>query len=361
MARRPGFGSGVILLVSAALAAVWAPAALAAGKDTVALKTGKRMSEVTVTKDGHEGIEVDRDGDGIADETLAPDKVAEVIYGDAPQLYLLALASIKNAQYAKAVEELGKALQEKKVRGFWLKQHGNYLMGECYRRMAGADKALLAKARAAYERVLAETAQGRMAPAAVLGVGLCHLREGNLNDARRRFEKLEMAGEYGDVWVQRGKLALAEVHSRNGDHDDALSLCAEVAKTAKLAEILGQAARARGRLLARAGRLDPALKVFSDIARKSPDKDIDAKAAAYNGIGDVLAAKNRVREALLAYLRVRVLYFKSRDELPHALYGAARCFRILKRAKEARELVAELEKAYPKSAWTAKAKKELRG
>jgi TolA-binding protein len=97
------------------------------------------------------------------------------------------------------------------------------------------------------------------------------------------------------------------------------------------------------------------------IAREADERDVDAKARAYNAIGDSLLAKNRTREALLAYLRVRVLYFKAVDEMPHALYGSARSFTILKQSNEAREVVSLMEKEYPNSVWTAKAKKDLGG
>ena len=141
-------------------------------------------------------------------------------------------------------------------------------------------------------------------------------------------------------------------------------MCQEVAAKAKgpeLQELATEAVRTRAGVLLAAGKHDEAYKAFLEVAQKAPEGDYQTKAKAYNAIGDALMGKGRTREALLAYLRVRVLYFKSRDELPHALYGAARCFTVLRRANEARELVALLTKDYPKSAWTAKAKKELGG
>ena len=102
-----------------------------------------------------------------------------------------------------------------------------------------------------------------------------------------------------------------------------------------------------------------AYEIFMKIAEDADERDELTKARAYNGVGDALLGADRTREALLAYLRVRVLYFKAVEEQPRALFGAAKCFTVLRRANEARELVSLLEKEYPKSIWTAMARKDL--
>ena len=334
------------------------------GKDTIALKDGRRISRVTVLSDGYKTVEIDRDADGQADETFKASEVTEISYGDAPKSFLLGVSSFNMAQYAKAVEQLERALTEEDVRAFWLQQQANYMIGESRRRMAEGDAAELAKAREAFGRVAIRTPEGRMAPAAIRGTGLCHLEEGNTDDARFEFEKLADSEEYGEEWTLRGKLLLARVKSAEGKHEEAMTLCRQAidgCQTKERKDLLLEAKFSHGELLVAMKRYDEAFKAFGQIAAEAHETDFSTRARAGNGIGDALLGADRTREALLAYLRVRVLYFQNREELPHALYGAARCFTLLRKANEARELVALLKKQYPKSVWTARAAKELGG
>ena len=344
--------------------ASWLPEALAAGKDEVVLKTGRGVPGLTVLSETYESVEVDRDGDGKADEPFPAEKVANVKYGDAPVAFRRAEISLKQGRYAEAAEMFQKALGEKNVRAFWLKQHANYLIGECLRRQGENDAALLPTARKAYERVISEMPKGRLVPQAIRGAGLCLLREGRTDDARSWFEKLKEDYKFGEAWALRGMLLLAHANSLAGSHDEALVLCKEVLDDSglpKYEDLRKDALLTRAALLIAAGKYKEGHEAFTKIARTAAERDVETKAQAYNGIGDGLLGVNRVKEALLAYLRVRVLYFKAQEELPHALYGAARCFTVLRKANEARELVTRLQKEYPKSAWTAKAKKELGG
>ena len=353
-------------IVCVFLMAVWGGLAHGeeAGKDTVVLKGGRRISSVTVLSDGYKVVEIDRDADGAVDETFQTSDVAEIAYGDTPKSFLLGMSSFNMNQFPKAVEQLERSLEEKEVRAFWIQQHANYVIGESRRRMAEGDTTELARAREAYRRVVIKVPEGRMAPAAIRGLGLCWLEEGNTDDARLEFEKLAERDEYGEEWMLHGKLLLARMKSAAGKHEEAMRLCKEVTDkclTDGRNVLLLEAKFVRAELLVATKRYDEAFNAFGQIAEAAHETDFKTRARACNGIGDALLGANRAQEALLAYLRVRVLYFQNRDELPHALYGAARCFTLLRKANEARELVDLLQKEYPRSVWTKRAAKELGG
>jgi len=334
------------------------------GGDAVVLKDGRRMTRVSVLSDGYKTVEVDRDGDGEADEHFPASDIAEISYGDAPGSFLLGAAAFNAHQFAKAITHLERSLKEEKVRRFWLEQQANYMIGESRRNLAEGDRSLLPKARAAFRRVVVETPEGRMAPAAIRGIGLCYLEEGDAEGARREFEKLADGDEYGEEWACRGKLLLARLKGRQGKHKEAMALCKEVldrCRAAKRTDLYTEARFARAELLVESGKYEEAHEAFRDIAKDAREKDFKTQARTYNGIGDALLGAKRTREALLAYLRVRVLYFQNRKELPRALFGAARCFTLLRKADEARELVGILRKEYPASIWTVRAVKNLGG
>jgi len=357
-----------VLALAAVLLLAAARAAHAKGQDTVLLDTGRTVPGVTVLREGYDKVEVDRDGDGKADESFPGEGVVNVTYDDAPMSFRQGSVFIKQERFKEAADYFAKAVEEKDVRAFWLKQHANYLLGECRRRMGETEKDQLAEARRAYERVGKEVPDGRLVPYAIRGLGLCYMEEGKNEAARGEFAKLVEKGHFGAPWALQGKLLLAQLSSREGKHAEALALCDEVLRAAeadtaakKRSDLLGEARLRRAEVLIAAGQHAKAREMFMQIAAETDERNVKIKARAYNAIGDCFLGENRTREALLAYLRVRVLYFEAKDELPRALYGAARCFTALKEPERARELVTLLQKEYPNSLWTVKAQKELGG
>lgn len=346
--------------------AVFAGVAVASerGTDRIVLKSGRSFSRVAVLKDGHDKVEIDRDGDGKANETFTAEAVESISYGDAPKAFRQATLDYRVGRFSAAIEQFEAALQAEETREFWLKPYSYFYIGECFRQLAETDKELLPKARAAYERVLLEAPDSRLAPDAIRGLGLCFLEQGDTDEARSEFEKLVADDRYGAIWGLRGKLLVARVDGALGKYKEGMALCEKVAAAAAAADrkdLAAEAVCAQAELLLAAKEYDKAQQAFRGIALAARESDVKTKAFAYNGIGDALLGEGRTREALLAYLRVRVLYFRARKQLPRGLYGAARCFRILRKSNEARELVTLLEKEYPNSIWTAKAKEDLRG
>jgi len=364
--RLPQAAILVVILWGVLLACGPAPCLAAAGQDSVLLESGRSVPGVTVLREGYDKVEIDRDGDGKPDETYPAAEVANVTYGDAPMSFRQGSVFFRQDRFREAAEYFEKALNEPGVRAFWLQQHANYFLGECRRRMGETDKALLLEARRAYAQVIVKVPDGRLVPFALRGLGLCWLEEGQLEEARREFEKLRDEQRFGPRWALRAKILLASVSSREGKHSEAMALCDEALKalaaeaTAKKSSDLVREARlAQAEVLTAAGEYAQAREVYTQIASDTDERDIRTRARAYNSIGDCFLREGRTREALLAFLRVRILYFEARDELPRALYGAAVCFSALKEPERARELVQLLQKEYPNSAWAARAQKEL--
>lgn len=347
-----------------ALAAAVAFAPSAGAQDAVTLADGRRISNVTILRDNYDGVAIDREGDGEADDVFDPEKVVRVEYGDAPPAYRQAELELRQGRLEQAVEQLQRALAEEDAKPFWVMQYANYHLGESLRRIGQADETMLEAARRAYREVLVEAPLGRKVPHSIRGLGLTYLDAGEPRRAESEFAKLAGEERYGGAWNLRGKLLLARAKGAQGNYEAGLALCdeaAEAAQQAGLEAIAAEAVRARAAVLLAAGQLEPAYEAFMQIARTADEGDHETLAAAYNGIGDALLGQGNAREALLAYLRVRVLYFQATDEVPRALYGAAKGFAMQREGAKARGLVSRLQKEYPRSIWTARAVEELGG
>jgi tetratricopeptide (TPR) repeat protein len=335
--------------------------AAAAGKDVITLKNHQVVADVTVLREGFDKVEIDRAGEGKTDDSIPADTVDNVTYSDQPTVFAEGKVSFRFGRWDKAVESFSKALEDKTARAFWLQPYANFYIAESKRKLAETNAALFPEARAAYEETVKAAPDGRLLPYAFRGTGLCLMREGKLDRARAEFQKL-LDPKYGGDWALRGKLLLAQVNAQEKQHQEAMRLCDEVIRQAELlkrADLAQEARAIRPELLMAAGEYVKAREILLQVAQATPERDADAKARAYNCIGDCLLAEKSAKEALLAYLRVRVLYFASKEEYPRALYGTARCFTLLKDADRAREVVALMKKDCAASPWTAKALAEF--
>jgi TolA-binding protein len=102
------------------------------------------------------------------------------------------------------------------------------------------------------------------------------------------------------------------------------------------------------------GKAEPA---FDALIGTSTDNDVLARA--WVGKGAALAAHGDFDGALLAYLRVPVLYPQDRGMLPGALLGAGRAFAGLENKDLARQAFQKIVSTYPLTSEAALAKAEL--
>jgi len=330
-------------------------------RDTVLLR-GKKPVLGVILRDGWDIVAMDTSGDGAADQNFPAQDVASITYGDTPDAYRQAMFLFRAYRYAEALALFEKASKDATPRAFWFKPAVAYHLAECRRRISPEDKDALTELAKVFTTIAEQHAESRMAPAAVYSLGRCHLALGNDRSADAAFSKLLEQGKYAPPWPQVAKLGRARLLSAEKKYDDAIALCREVRAKAPTLLDKDDAAEAVATLtdiLTAAARYDEARRIHMDRARKADEKDVRTKALAYNAIGDICMAENKTDDALLAYLRVRVLYFQDKQQLPRALFGAAACFKILKKPAQAHSIIALLKKDYPKNPWTLKAVREL--
>lgn len=338
-----------------------APAVHAAGGDKVVLHDGTTLADVTVLKADHDAVAVDTTGDGAADRTLKGGEVARIDYEDSPMDYRRGLFRMGAGEYDDALARFSAALRAKEARAFWLEPEARYMIAECLRLKAN-DAQGYREAEEAF-RVVLETAPKSLAvPRAMQGIGRCLLGADRAAEAERQFDKLIVGEPYGREWALHGKLGKARALSAQGKADAGVKLAAEVMEATKGTTMVALHATAEDTwtdLLFAAGEYAKVRAIFQAAADAAAQHEVAARAHAYNRIGDTYLAENAVKDALLAYLRVRVLYPNDDEELARALCGAARCFTLMKKSREASELIDILKRDHGDSAWTARILAEL--
>ena len=105
---------------------------------------------------------------------------------------------------------------------------------------------------------------------------------------------------------------------------------------------------------------DGALKILSQAAKETSDKDL--KALIYNAKGVCLYEKNDFKAARWEFLWVDVVYNHAKNEHAKALYYLSKIFNELgepERAQECREQLLN-DRAFTGSEWRARAQKEAK-
>jgi tetratricopeptide (TPR) repeat protein len=97
-----------------------------------------------------------------------------------------------------------------------------------------------------------------------------------------------------------------------------------------------------------------ATDVLSGILEEASDEDTKTLADACVRLGDCYQAGGRTKEAILAYLRVDILFPKEKKQHAEALYYLSRLFAQDGKPDKAADAAARLQEHYPRSPWTAR-------
>jgi tetratricopeptide (TPR) repeat protein len=106
--------------------------------------------------------------------------------------------------------------------------------------------------------------------------------------------------------------------------------------------------------LQKQGKFQPATEVLSGILDEASDDDTKTLAETCIRLGDCYQAGGRTKEAILAYLRVDLIFPKEKKQHAEALYYLSRLFAQDGKADKAADAAARLQERYPRSPWTAR-------
>ncbi len=377
----------MVRALAAALAAVLvvflaAPAALqAAPADTIWQKGAGGMRSIsadTVTQDHYvqEGVKYRK---GEVNLTLDGWKVADIVYGDAPESWQKGLDSREDGDFENAVLSLRGALAERSVRA-WIKVAGPFQIAETYRLWGSRDRAHYAEAIQSYNEALAADELARIRPAILLGRAQAQLGAGNLEAALADYDQLAQessANKYGVEWELTAIHEKAQALDEAGRAADAKREFSKLETLAKsfttmanvdererklAAEKAGLARLAQGRVLIREGKTAEAERFFREISSDSNEVE-PVRAAALVGMGEALQGQGKLKEAQFAFASVRVNYY-STDALAEATYRLGLVARELGAAEPKGNILAqdyfnEVVQRFSGTRWAQKAQEEL--
>jgi len=148
------------------------------------------------------------------------------------------------------------------------------------------------------------------------------------------------------VATGRALLAEGKTDEALAHFDKALALEARgpVAEKARLAATLG-----RARCLAEAGKADEAVELVEGIIAQTNPEETELQAQAYNTLGVAHVKAGRTQDALLAFLHVDVLYFKSPNEHIEALQNLVDLWTQVQKPERADEAATILRERYNRS------------
>ena len=150
------------------------------------------------------------------------------------------------------------------------------------------------------------------------------------------------------VAVGRARLAQKKTAEALDSFESVLKTDAtgELAQLERLAATVGKA-----RCQIANKQYDEAIKTVNDVIAKIDPEQVELNARAYNALGTALKDAGRVKEALLAFLHVDVLYFTVPEEHAEALANLAELWEKARKPERADRARRTLEERYKNSPW----------
>jgi tetratricopeptide (TPR) repeat protein len=303
-----------------------------------------------------------------AEQKIALGDIEDISWGDMPGDLRRIDVFVRDGKYKEALPLFAR-LPEKISRDFWYQPYRHLQHGRCL-----IETKQYADAVPKFDVVINRHAQSMYLLDAIQGKAKALLAMGDyakVPDVVRRLEA------FGPLWKLRSQVQAAEAHVRTpGQVGEAARLYKTIVDTAEkmidnpgdlsgsLDEIrrLHQSALVgRANVLIQQGQADEAQRWINSVSDKVTDPA--ARTSLYMALGDLAMAdakkeadaarkKLRYKEALLAYMRVYILYPGQTEVMPKALLQAGTASMLLDTAADkarARQLFRKLTQDFPKS------------
>lgn len=284
------------------------------------------------------------------EQKVPVDQIESVSYDGPTPSYTLAESRENAGSIAEAADLFEKAVAEARDKPL-IQRSAQFHRARLLAELAQADPGKTDEAMQALEAYLKAQPNSRQVGQALESLVRLALQKGDTARAESALKDLtaKVPGA-----ADRAAILQARLQGRQGKHDQAIATLDKLASAAPKGS-----ARAREALLAKAESL-AATKQFSEaeqavrevIAQAPPEADA-VQSQAYNTLGDCLRAAGRPKDALLAYLRVDVLYDRDKEQHARALSQIAQLWRTLKQDARADEVQERLRTLYPKSPYAS--------
>ena len=344
--------------------------------DEIQRVSGGNLTGVRVISETYQEVKYKK---GAYEGKIASSKVTEVVYGDAPESYRNGLDYLKSGDYENAVKSFKLAMEKRSVRP-WIKTYGLLGTARAYQRWGGAEPAKYKDAAAAYEALLKQAPSTRFLAEVLFELGRCQAAAGDINAAVATFDRLAKeayAKKLGVAWEAKARFQKAMVRLQGNQADEAerdfrsaltfatkqLKSVEDEAAKAELERIAALSRLNQGTVLIKRKKYAEARTFFQQILGDSSSTS-SAKAGAENGLGEILLAEGKLKEAQVQFARAKVLYTDISEEAARATYFlGVLCLELKEREpngqRRAKDYFQEVVTWYPDTEWAKKARAKI--
>ena len=306
----------------------------------------------SITKDSRMGIEFKPRAGAVV--TVPADEIARVRFtAENPKLNT-ARNSERNGQLTRALQGYQEMLKSLKTRA---KQDTEFLVARAQSKIAMADPTKLDAALQAMTAQAAANANTFRHYESIEWLGRLKHAKKDFGGASAEYAKLaaspmkshQMVARNltGDALLAQNRAAEAE---KSFDQVVAMTPTGAAQTAARYEAILGKAMCQQLQ-----GNHGEAIKSLEGIvANTDPDEDSRLHARTFLQKGNCYQAENKSKLAVLEYLKVDLLYHRSKAEHAASLYQLAQLWPAAGKPERANEAASKLRKLYPNNEWTQK-------
>jgi tetratricopeptide (TPR) repeat protein len=290
------------------------------------------------------------------DVTIPANDILSVSWDDATGELKLGLSDENAGRLDSALQRITKSQAESKTDSDILKAEFEFLIARVTARMALADPSKQDEAIKLLTAFTKSRSDHFRYYEAVALLGQVQLAKQDFDAARKAFDTLGEA-PFSDLKlaakIASGRILMGEnkLDEAVGNFDEAAGAAGSTpAEQARRYEALLGKARA----LSSQGKQAEALAVVDEVTQKAPADDTAVQAEAYVLQGNALQALGRIKEAVLAYLHVDILFPRETAYHAESLYHLSRLWKQIQFPERGLDAQGKLQQSYANSDWAKK-------
>lgn len=285
--------------------------------------------------------------------TVEANDVVSIEWAAGPSTFPLGLGAEKGGKFDAAMENYTTALKDSKAKGNILGDIEFAIARTLAKQGLGGDSAKLDEAAKKLEAFLKARAEHYRYYEGANLLGDVLTAKKDYEGAATAYGRLS-AAKWPD-YKMAAKLAAGRVAVAKNDLATALATYEEVAgmKGDTPAEVArrNQAIVGKASVMVAQKKFDEALKVVGEALEALNADEPEGMAEAYVLQGDCLQAQNKLKEAILAYLHVPVLFENQREMNARALFNLAQLFAKTDQPERAQAATSQLKDEYGDTTW----------
>ncbi|MCU0726135.1 MAG: tetratricopeptide repeat protein [Planctomycetes bacterium] len=291
-------------------------------------------SAITVLEENYDKLVYSvKVGEKTTRQETPSDQVDEVFYYPKPEAWSVAVADMEAGDYDSAVQGF-RSLAGNSGNRAWLRMYSLYYVAKICQSGYQWGPAVQG-----FEKLLNDFPKSRFAPEALVQIGEINLNQlDNVEAAKNAFNRLQKLTGLPEAEKQVARYYLIRIIQKQGEKakntsllnqalEEYRKLLAEVEKVAELKKVATLAKLGIGNCLIHLGKFDEALTFFQSIADTAEEKGV--LASVFNGLGLCYFRTEKWKEALLAFLRVEVLYDDDPEQTAMSLFYSGKCFEFM--------------------------------